>query len=94
MRTEIKKICHLLSLISDPTRMLILCSLMNGEKTSKELEGITQTTIGNVSQHLQMLYRAKILSKKRIGVPVYYFISDKRVSDLIKILKINFCQKK
>ncbi|MBG9386577.1 ArsR/SmtB family transcription factor [Caenimonas aquaedulcis] len=70
--------------MSAPMRLKIISSLCNGEKNVSELLGEIDTTQPNMSQHLNTLYQAGVLGKRRDGVQIYYRIINDRVVTLCR----------
>ena len=71
-------------LMSAPMRLKIISSLCNGEKNVSELLAEIDTTQPNMSQHLNALYKAGVLGKRREGVQIYYRITNQRVVTLCR----------
>jgi DNA-binding transcriptional ArsR family regulator len=67
------------AVLGAPMRLRILSSLCHGEKNVGQLLADVQTTQPNVSQHLNLLYRAGLLRKRRDGVQIFYAIADDHV---------------
>ncbi len=67
-----------------PMRLRIISSLCGAEKNVSELLGEINTTQPNMSQHLNMLYQAGVLGKRRDGVQIFYRIIDERVANLCR----------
>ena len=72
--------------MSAPMRLKIISSLCNGEKNVGELLDEINTTQPNMSQHLNTLYQAGVLGKRREGVQIYYRIVNDRVVTLCRAL--------
>ncbi|MEO5670390.1 MAG: metalloregulator ArsR/SmtB family transcription factor [Ramlibacter sp.] len=70
--------------MSAPMRLKIIASLCNGEKNVSELLSEIDTTQPNMSQHLNTLYQAGVLGKRRDGVQIYYRIINDRVVTLCR----------
>ena len=70
--------------MSAPMRLKIISSLCQAEKNVSELLSQISTTQPNMSQHLNTLYRAGVLGKRRDGVQIYYRIVDERVAQLCR----------
>lgn len=70
--------------MSAPMRLKIIASLCNGEKNVGELLGEVATTQPNMSQHLNTLYQAGVVGKRRDGVQIYYRIINDRVVTLCR----------
>jgi ArsR family transcriptional regulator len=70
--------------MSAPMRLKIIASLCNGEKNVTQLLEEIDTTQPNMSQHLNTLYQAGVLGKRREGVQIYYRIVNDRVVTLCR----------
>ena len=65
------------SLLSEPMRLKILYSLCDGERSVNDIVMDLGATQANVSRHLNMMYRAKVLVRRREATQVFYRIEDK-----------------
>jgi ArsR family transcriptional regulator len=70
--------------MSAPMRLKIINCLCQEEKNVGQLLDEIKTTQPNMSQHLNTLYKAKILGKRRDGVQIYYRIINDRVVTLCR----------
>ena len=70
--------------MSAPMRLKIISSLCNGEKNVGQLLSEIDTTQPNMSQHLNTLYTAGVLGKRREGVQIFYRIINDRVVTLCR----------
>lgn len=70
--------------MSAPMRLKIISALCNGEKNVGELLAEIPTTQPNMSQHLNTLYKAGVLGRRRDGVQIYYRIINERVVTLCR----------
>ncbi len=70
--------------MSAPMRLKIISSLCQREKNVSELLSEIDTTQPNMSQHLNTLYQAGVLGKRREGVQIHYRIIDERVASLCR----------
>ena len=77
---------ELFRVLSAPMRLRVIKSLCNQEKNVTELLSEIKTTQPNMSQHLNTLYRARVLGKRRDGVQIYYRIIDDRVAHLCRMV--------
>jgi DNA-binding transcriptional ArsR family regulator len=62
--------------IAEPTRIRLMESLSGGGASVQGLASQLGTTRQNVSQHLGVLHRAGIVSRRRIGNWVQYELAD------------------
>ena len=69
----------------DPTRLAILESLLDGEKSVGEIAQNTETSLANISAHLACLAGCGLVQSEKRGKYVYYRLQERRVRDLIKI---------
>ena len=70
--------------MSAPMRLKIINCLCNEEKNVGQLLEEIDTTQPNMSQHLNTLFKAKILGRRRDGVQIYYRIINERVVTLCR----------
>ena len=72
--------------LAEPARLQILNCLREGEKPVGDL--VEQTGLGqaNVSKHLQFLYNAGFVSRRKEGLFTYYALADKNVFKLCDIM--------
>jgi len=71
-------------LMSAPMRLRIISALCQGEKNVGELLRDVATTQPNMSQHLNTLYKAGVVGRRRDGVQIYYRLIDDRVATLCR----------
>ncbi|MCF8159964.1 MAG: metalloregulator ArsR/SmtB family transcription factor [Polaromonas sp.] len=69
----------LFRVMSAPMRLKIINCLCDGEKNVSYILTQVDTTQPNMSQHLNTLYQAGILGKRREGVQIFYRIIDQRI---------------
>lgn len=85
-------VAALLKQLSHPQRLLILCSMADGEKSVGEIEEICGASQSAVSQFLKGMRLEGLIEPRREGKQVYYKIVDKRVLKLIRSLYGIFCR--
>jgi len=68
--------------LGDPTRLRILNQLMQGERSVGDLMQETGIEQSNVSRHLSVLRRERIVARRSEGNRALYRIVDPTVSDL------------
>ena len=71
--------------LDDPTRVLILQLLLDGEQTVSELVGALGSSQGRVSTHLGCLRHCGYVRTRREGRHVYYRLADERVRALLRL---------
>lgn len=71
--------------MDDPTRVLILELLLEGEKNVSELVELLGMPQGRVSTHLGCLRWCGYVTTRREGRNIYYRLADDRVRALLRI---------
>ena len=79
-----EKAAEVFRVMSAPMRLRIISALCNAEKNVGELLAEIDTTQPNMSQHLNTLYQAGVVGKRREGVQIYYRIINERVVTLCR----------
>ena len=93
MEMKAKEVASILKIIANANRLMILCLLEEGEHSVGELgEKINGITLSALSQHLSALRLAGFIESDKKGLNVYYRISDQRIIEVIKVLKVMYCQ--
>ena len=72
----IELVAFRLRLFADPTRIRLLELLNDGEASVQELSDQLDTTYQNVSRHLNVLYQAGVLSRRKVDSAVRYVLAD------------------
>jgi DNA-binding transcriptional ArsR family regulator len=65
-----------LALLGDPTRVQLLTTLEQGERSLQQLSENMASTPQNVSRHLCILHRAGIVVRRRDGNATLYSLAD------------------
>ena len=75
---------ELFGVLSTPMRLRILSALCDKEKSVSQLLQEIDTTQPNLSQHLNLLYRAGVLAKRKEGTQVIYRVQSERAVTLCR----------
>ncbi len=76
----------LLKAMSNERRLLILCHLMQGEKSVGELEKLIGISQSALSQHLARLRRNELVKTRRSAQQIFYSLSGKEARAIIRTL--------
>lgn len=89
MKNKIVETAKIFKALSHPTRLAIVCGLVNSDEcnVSKMVNklGLLQP---NISQHLTILKNAGIINGYRKGSQVCYKITDEKIKNIVKDLKL------
>jgi DNA-binding transcriptional ArsR family regulator len=72
--------------LSDANRLLIISELSKGESSVNELVNRLALRQSNVSKHLAVMRERGLVLTRREGSAIYYSLSDKRISEAIRLL--------
>ena len=80
----LERAAGLFGVLSTPMRLKIIGELCGGEQNVSCLLSRIDASQPNMSRHLQVLYQAGVLSKRRVGQQVFYKIADDSVVSVCK----------
>ena len=92
MRQKAEKATSYMKLMSHPSRLLVLCSLTQGELCVGDLEAQVDLSQSALSQHLARMRSEGIVDTRRQGQQIYYYISDENVLKMLQALHGVFCE--
>jgi DNA-binding transcriptional ArsR family regulator len=90
--TNARQASEFLKALSHEVRLLILCFLIDGEKSVSEIEQLLKLRQPAVSQQLARLRADGLVETRRNGKNIYYSLSRTEVRDVIQVLHDAFCK--
>lgn len=91
MRGAAEDASELLKALSNQHRLLILCQLIDGEKSVGQLAAFLGIRDSTVSQHLALLRRDGIIAGRRDGQTIWYRIESDVARQVVEVLYNSFC---
>ncbi|MDN3563512.1 metalloregulator ArsR/SmtB family transcription factor [Paeniroseomonas aquatica] len=91
MRGRAGEAGRFLKSLGNEHRLLILCSLAEGEKSVGELERLLEMRQPHLSQHLTRLRADGLVMTRRVSRTVYYRLGSEPAERLIGLLYELFC---
>ncbi len=82
----LKLVADFFKVLSETSRLQIICSLKDGAKNVTEIIEATHLGQANVSKHLKVLTQAGIVTREQQGVSVYYQIENDLIFDLCSLV--------
>jgi ArsR family transcriptional regulator len=76
MQAVFERAAEWFGVLSTPQRLRIISALCQGEKNVGELIEVLRVSQPNMSQHLNIMYRAGLVGKRRQGTQIFYHIAD------------------
>lgn len=81
----------LLKALAHEGRLMILCALVEGERSVSDLEDLLGARQAAVSQQLARLRLEGLVTCRREGKSIFYALGDPRVARLVGVLHDMFC---
>jgi DNA-binding transcriptional ArsR family regulator len=72
-------------------RLMILCTLIDGEMSVGDMASRLNLSQSNLSRHLATLRDEELVATRRDGTVIYYRISSDRVRPILEALSRMFC---
>ena len=82
---------RLLKTIGNPHRLMILCTLVQGEFAVGELNDRIAMSQSNLSQHLAVLRRERLVHTRRESQTIFYSLQSDEVRTLMECLHEIYC---
>lgn len=86
-----EEVASYLKVLANPSRLLILCELNQGERSVTSLEGAVGLAQSALSQHLAKLRESGIVATRRDAQTIYYRLADPRAVSIMGTLYELFC---
>lgn len=88
---QAQEVANILKQLANKYRLIILCTLAEGELSVGELNDKIPLSQSALSQHLGKLRDAQLVVTRRASQTIYYRIEDNKVLALLKALYDNYC---
>ncbi|MCX7313539.1 MAG: metalloregulator ArsR/SmtB family transcription factor [Hyphomicrobiales bacterium] len=92
MLENVREASEFLKALSHEVRLLILCFLIEGEKSVSEIEKMLKLRQPAVSQQLARLRADGLVDARRNGKNIFYSLARSEVHDVIGVLHGAFCR--
>lgn len=87
------EVAHLLKTLAHPTRLMLACTLAQGEYAVGELELMLDIHQPTLSQQLTVLREAGIVETRREGKQIFYMLTAEKAARLIEALYAIYCSR-
>lgn len=93
IRRHAAKAADMLRMLSHEARLVVLCELINGERSAGALVEISGLGQSALSQHLAKLREGGLVATRQEAQTVYYRLADTSVTRLIAVLHDIYCRR-
>lgn len=87
------EVANLLKTLSHQARLMIVCTLVEGEFSVGEIEEKLDIHQPHLSQHLTVLRSSEIVETRREGKQIFYRLTGEKAAQLVSALYDIFCVK-
>ncbi len=82
----------LLKALANPNRLMLLCMLVEGERSVSDLNQNVWLSQSALSQHLAKLRQEALVETRRDGQNIFYRIVDGPALKVVEALHAHYCQ--
>lgn len=82
----------MLKILANKNRLLILCNLMEKERNVNELVELVGLSQSALSQHLSKMRELNLVSQRKEGKNIFYFIESLDLKALMSTLYLIYCK--
>ena len=91
MESRAGEVAALLKTLAHPMRLMLVCTLVEGEYSVSQLEETLDIHQPNLSQQLTVLRDANIVETRRDGKQIFYRLTAEKAAQLVAALYTIFC---
>lgn len=91
MAAHAEEAAQLLKSLAHPSRLLVLCRLVEGEATVSELQALGELSMSALSQHLAVLREAGLVETRRQAQTIFYTLADSPALEVMQALHRTYC---
>lgn len=84
----------LLKALAHPARLLVLCQLVDGERSAGDLQPLTGLSASALSQHLAVLRGMELVHTRREAQTIHYSLADGPAVGVLNALHAAYCAPK
>lgn len=82
---DLGKVCKIFQLLSDPGRLKIVLTLMQGEMCVYHITEVCEGSMSSISHQLRLLRDNGIVKARRMGKNMEYSIADEHVREIVEM---------
>lgn len=92
MASHAEQATTLLKALSNPHRLMVLCLLVEGERSVGELLESVSLSQSALSQHLATLRRDQLVKTRREAQTIFYSLAEPRAARVVALLHDMYCR--
>lgn len=91
LRENAEQAAQLLAAMANQKRLMILCHLIDGEKSVGEIAELVDLRQSPLSQHLAKLRALGLVQTRRDGQSIFYRVGSDKVEQILRALYAIYC---
>lgn len=91
LAAKAEEVAATLTAMANPKRLMVMCTLLAGEKSVGDLADIVQLTPAALSQHLGKMRALRLVTTRRDGQTIYYSLISAEVQAVLETLYRVYC---
>ncbi len=91
MEATAEKVSDLMKVLSNKNRLMVLCQLVEGEKSVRELADLIDVREQAMSQQLALLRKDGLVKTRRDGQTIHYSLARSDIEPLMAFLYQTYC---
>lgn len=91
LEAKAEEVSAVLTAMANPKRLIVLCTLLAGEKSVGDLAQIVGLSPAALSQHLGKMRSLRLVKTRRDGQTIYYSLASLQVQAVLETLYRVYC---
>ena len=91
LEAKADEVATTLAAMANPKRLLVMCTLLAGEKSVGDLAEIVRLSPAALSQHLGKMRALRLVATRRDGQTIFYSLASPEVRALLETLYRVYC---
>lgn len=91
LEAKAEDVSVMLAAMANAKRLLVMCTLLAGERSVGDLAGVVQLSPAALSQHLGKMRALRLVTTRREGQTIYYALASTEVKAVLETLYRIYC---
>jgi ArsR family transcriptional regulator, virulence genes transcriptional regulator len=91
LEAKAEEVSRLLTAMANAKRLMVLCNLLDGEKSVGDLADIVGLSSAALSQHLAKMRALDLVATRRDGQTIYYQLASREIRQVLETLYRLYC---
>ena len=91
LEAKAEEVAAILTAMANPKRLVVLCTLVAGERSVGDLAEIVRLSPAALSQHLARMRALRLVATRRDGQTIYYSLASAEVRAVLETLYRVYC---